>query len=77
MRSLGIQTIVLGGLATDYCVFYSAMDAKRLGFDTIIASDAVRGVGFPSGSVEQAVDAMKAAGIAFAASAGLLAEIRQ
>ena len=77
MRSLGIQTIVLGGLATDYCVFYSAMDAQRLGFDTIIASDAVRGVGFPSGSVEEAIGAMRAAGIAFAASAELLVETRR
>ncbi|MDR2478448.1 MAG: bifunctional nicotinamidase/pyrazinamidase [Treponema sp.] len=77
VRSLGIQTIVLGGLAADYCVFYSAMDAQRLGFDAIIASDAVRGVDIPPGSVEQAAGAMRAAGIAFAASAELFAEMRQ
>ena len=68
INGLGIKTVILGGLATDYCVFFSAMDCKNLGFNTIIASDAVRGVGFPEGSVEKAVAAMKEAGIIFASS---------
>jgi nicotinamidase/pyrazinamidase len=76
MRSLGIKTVILGGLATDYCVFYSALDAQRLGFETIVASDAIRGVDFPAGSVEKALAAMKALGIAFALSAELLQSIR-
>ena len=66
IKGLGIETVVIGGLATDYCVFYSAMDSVKLGFATIIAADAVRGVGFPAGSVEKAVGEMKAAGIKFA-----------
>jgi len=68
IRGLGIDTVIIGGLATDYCVFFSAMDSKRLGFDTIIVNDAVRGVGLPAGSVEKAVAQMRAAGIAFAVS---------
>ncbi|MDR2477254.1 MAG: bifunctional nicotinamidase/pyrazinamidase [Treponema sp.] len=76
IRSLDIQTVILGGLATDYCVRYSALDARRLGFTTIIASDAVRGVGYPEGSVEQAIDEMKAEGIRFALSAELMEDIR-
>ncbi|MCL2231173.1 MAG: bifunctional nicotinamidase/pyrazinamidase, partial [Treponema sp.] len=40
LRLLGIETVIMGGIATDYCVFFSAMDCKRLGFNTIIASDA-------------------------------------
>ena len=71
IRGLGIQTVIIGGLATDYCVFFSAMDSKRLGFDTIIAEDAVRGVGLPPGSVEKAVGEMRACGIAFASSGDL------
>jgi nicotinamidase/pyrazinamidase len=74
IHGLGIETLVIGGLATDYCVFYSALDAKQLGLDVIIAGDAVRGVGYPAGSVELALDGMRAAGIAFAASAELLRE---
>jgi len=46
-----------------------------LGFRTIIASDAVRGVGIPEGSVENAVSAMKAEGIEFFSSKELLDEI--
>jgi nicotinamidase/pyrazinamidase len=73
---MNIETVIIGGLATDYCVFYSAMDCRRLGFNTIIADDAVRGVGYPSGSVEKANAEMQGAGIIFASSAQLLGEIR-
>ena len=72
IKSLGIETVIMGGLATDYCVFFSAMDCKHLGFNTIIACDAVRGVGFPEGSVEKAIAEMKDAGIIFAASQELI-----
>jgi len=72
IRRLGIETVIIGGLATDYCVFFSAMDSKKLGFDTIIVEDGVRGVGLPAGSVEKAVTEMKASGISFAVSADLL-----
>jgi len=72
MRKLEIETVIIGGLATDYCVFFSAMDAKKLGFDTIIVEDGVRGVGLPAGSVEKAASEMKAAGIVFTVSAKLL-----
>jgi nicotinamidase/pyrazinamidase len=76
IKQMNIETVIIGGLATDYCVFYSAMDSRRLGFNTIIVEDAVRGVDYPDGSVEKAVAEMKAAGIAFASSAQLLQEIR-
>jgi len=75
IKQLNVQTVIIGGLATDYCVFYSAMDCRRLGFRTIIASDAVRGVGIPEGSVEKAVSAMKAEGIEFFTSTELLEKI--
>jgi len=75
IRRLGIETVIIGGLAADYCVFFSAMDSKKLGFDTIIIDDGVRGVGLPAGSVEKAVAQMRASGIAFAASADLSASL--
>jgi len=75
MKTLGITDVIIGGLATDYCVYYSAVDCKKLGFNTIIASDAVRGVGIPEGSVENAITAMKSLGIEFASSAELLEKI--
>jgi len=75
IKQLNVQTVILGGLATDYCVFYSAMDARRLGFRTIVASDAVRGVGYPEGSVENAISTMKSNGIEIISSTDLLSEL--
>ncbi|MCL2192731.1 MAG: bifunctional nicotinamidase/pyrazinamidase [Treponema sp.] len=75
VRGLGIDTVIIGGLATDYCVFNSAMDSQRLGFTTIIAEDAVRGVNIPEGSVEKAIAEMRAAGVVFSDSQKLLEEL--
>ena len=63
LKSLSIDTLVMGGLATDYCVLYSALDAASLGYKTIVAEDAVRGVGFPAGSVERAFRLLREAGV--------------
>jgi nicotinamidase/pyrazinamidase len=63
LRGLSIGTLVVGGLATDYCVFYSVLDAVRLGYKTLVLTDGVRGVGYPEGSVERAFKAMEDAGI--------------
>ncbi|MDR0387719.1 MAG: bifunctional nicotinamidase/pyrazinamidase [Treponema sp.] len=63
LKGLGVKTVVLGGLATDYCVLYSALDAAALGYRTVVLKDAIRGVGLPEGSVEKALADMEAAGI--------------
>ena len=68
LKALSIDTLVLGGLATDYCVLYSALDAARLGYKTIVVSDAVRAVGSPAGSTERALEALKQAGVTLAPS---------
>jgi nicotinamidase/pyrazinamidase len=63
LRGLGVDTVYLGGLATDYCVFFSAMDAVNLGFTVYLLREAVRGVNYPEGSVEKALNSMKEAGV--------------
>ena len=63
LNTFGIKTVYLGGLATDYCVFFSAMDAVKLGFTVYLLQNAVRGVNYPEGSVEKAIKEMKAAGV--------------
>jgi len=63
LAGLGIREIFLCGLATDYCVRSSAVDARRLGFEVSVVRDACRGVDFPQGSVEKALAEMKAAGV--------------
>ncbi|GHV56613.1 nicotinamidase [Spirochaetia bacterium] len=75
LKFLGIETVILGGLATDYCVLYSALDAAAIGLRTIVLTDAMRGVGFPEGSVERAFKSMHDAGVILASSVEVLAGI--
>jgi nicotinamidase/pyrazinamidase len=65
LGGLGIRNVYLGGLAADYCVFFSAMDAVKLGFTVYLLQDAIRGVNVPNGSVEKALIEMKNAGVTF------------
>ncbi|MFA5580768.1 MAG: bifunctional nicotinamidase/pyrazinamidase [Paracoccaceae bacterium] len=62
LRSRGITSLVLVGLATDFCVHYSALDAIRLGFDVELRTDLCRAIDI-EGSLAQAMDAMRAAGV--------------
>jgi len=63
LSGLGARQIFLCGLATDYCVRSSALDACKLGFEVTVIRDACRGVDYPKGSVGQALAEMKAAGV--------------
>lgn len=63
LRGLGYEELLLAGLTTDYCVRYSALDAVGLGFSVTVVTDAVQGVGQPVGSVESALEEMRAAGV--------------
>jgi nicotinamidase/pyrazinamidase len=76
LKYLGLDTVILGGLATDYCVLYSALDAARCGFGTFVVNDAVRGVGFPAGSIERAFESMKAAGVVVSSLEELIQGLR-
>ncbi|HMH96344.1 MAG TPA: isochorismatase family protein, partial [Bradyrhizobium sp.] len=62
LRERGLQRIFLAGLATDYCVYYSAMDARRLGFDTVIIEAGCRAIDL-AGSLGAAWAAMATAGV--------------
>jgi nicotinamidase/pyrazinamidase len=58
-----VRRVFVCGLATDYCVKNTAMDAVKAGFQTYVVLDASRGVDVPAGSVQNAIDDMKRAGI--------------
>ena len=47
-----VETVYLAGLALDWCVYFSACDAHRLGFDTIVLEDLTRAVDIPEGFAE-------------------------
>ena len=62
LRERGLQRIFLAGLATDYCVYYSAMDARRLGFETVLIEAGCRAIDL-AGSLGAAWAAMATAGV--------------
>ncbi|UWQ83258.1 bifunctional nicotinamidase/pyrazinamidase [Leisingera caerulea] len=63
LRSRGITRLTLAGLATDFCVAFTALDAARLGFDVTVDLAACRAIDL-DGSLQAALDQMKEAGIA-------------
>jgi len=63
LRVRGIQRVVVVGLATDYCVKATALDAIRLGYETSLLTDAVAAVELAPGDGARAVDEMAAAGV--------------
>ncbi|MBV1704240.1 MAG: bifunctional nicotinamidase/pyrazinamidase [Hyphomicrobiales bacterium] len=67
LRERGIARVALCGLATDYCVAFSAIDAAEAGFATSVALDACRAIDL-GGSLAAARERMAAAGVAFASS---------
>ena len=62
LRERGLQRIFLAGLATDFCVYYSAVDARRLGFTTVLIEAGCRAIGL-AGSLDAAWAGMAAAGV--------------
>jgi nicotinamidase/pyrazinamidase len=72
LKKQKIKTLIIGGLATDYCVFYTVIDALRLGFDTVMLEDACMGIDMPAGSINNAIKSMKERGALFSTTADLL-----
>lgn len=63
LKDKGVSAVYVAGLATDYCVKFTALDAKGLGFDTYLIEDASKGVNLSKGDVEKAIEALKKEGV--------------
>jgi nicotinamidase/pyrazinamidase len=72
LRQRGFRRVFLVGLATDFCVAWSAEDAARLGYDVAIIEDACRGIGIPIGAgrttLDEARERLSAKGVRFVGS---------
>jgi len=66
LRARGVERVVICGLATDYCVRATALDALRLGYETTVLLDAIAAVELQEGDGERAIGEMQAAGAALA-----------
>ena len=62
LRTRGIDSVVIAGLATDFCVNFTALDAARLGFATTVLTGASRGIDL-KGSLAAAEDRMREVGV--------------
>ena len=72
LKSKGVTEVFIVGLATDYCVKYTAIDAADLGFETYVIEDACRGVNLAEGDANKAIEEMKVHGITIIQSTTLL-----
>jgi nicotinamidase/pyrazinamidase len=73
LRERGVRSVYLLGLATDYCVKFSALDAVELSFETFVIEDGCRAVELQPGDGARAIEEMKAAGVAVVRSGDLAA----
>jgi nicotinamidase/pyrazinamidase len=75
LKQRGFTRLFLCGLASDFCVAWSAEDARRLGFDVTVIEDACRGIGLPDAGGGTTIDAarrrLEAQGVRFTTSASV------
>ena len=72
LKSKGVDMVFVVGLATDYCVKFTAIDAAELGYRTFVVPDATRAVNLQPGDYENAIQEMQQAGIGMIQSKELI-----
>ena len=65
LARLRVKQLVVGGLATDYCVRSSVLDARKAGLEVMLLTDAIAGVDLAAGDSDKALDEMERAGVIF------------
>jgi len=73
LKGRGATEVYVLGIAADYCVKFSALDGRRLGFRMLVVEDGTRGVELQPGDVARAIEQMRAAGVEMVRSAALRA----
>ena len=66
LRARGVTDLIVGGLATDYCIRATALDARKEGFGVTVVTDGVRPVDVKPGDGQRALEEMKTAGVRLA-----------
>jgi nicotinamidase/pyrazinamidase len=74
LRERGVDRVFVAGLATDYCVKNTVLDARREGLDVTVVEDAVRGIDVEPGDSDRALAEMRRAGAAFTTAEELIAQ---
>lgn len=76
LRSRGVSSVYVAGIATDVCVKFTALDAVGLGYEVHVIRDACRGVELNPGDVDAAIAQMRDAGISIVESGELLGALK-
>jgi nicotinamidase/pyrazinamidase len=63
LKEHGVEDVYIMGLATDYCVKFSCIDAAELGFNTHVIIDACRGIDLEVGDIQKSIKEMEAVGV--------------
>lgn len=66
LRDMSVEALYVSGLATDYCVKQTVLDACKLGFRVVVLEDAIHGIDATPGDCQRAIDEMREAGAVFA-----------
>ena len=72
LKALGVTGLIVAGLATDYCIKNTVLDALKLGYETSVAEDGIRAVNIEPDDGKKAVREMKEAGAVFKPAAELI-----
>jgi len=72
LKAQAVTEVFVCGLATDYCVKFTALDAAKMGFKTHLIEDASRGVNLRPDDARNAIEEMKRAGVVVMQSGGIL-----
>ena len=72
LKEAGVRRVIVGGLATDYCVLATVRDAVAAGFDVVVVDDAIRAVNVEARDGDTALKAMRDLGVSTANSAELV-----
>jgi nicotinamidase/pyrazinamidase len=76
LNDKGVKRLLIGGLAYDYCVYFTSIDGAMKGFEVVIFPDLTQPVGAPEGSVDRASEDLKEKGVQFISSAQVEASVR-
>lgn len=72
LKRAAIERAFVGGIATDYCVLNTVLDARRLGFETYVITDAIAAVNVKPGDDDRAIRKMESAGARITTSAKVI-----
>lgn len=62
LKAAGVERVVVGGIATEYCVLNTVLDARKLGFETYVLKDGIAAVNVEEGDGAKAIEKMEEAG---------------